>query len=83
MIKLIEIILEIIGWLQITIAVTLAAGLIAFLTYLKWSSETGKIAAIVIVSIGFVLGAVLASRIWKSMALSHGFREMEELHNES
>ena len=31
--KLIEIVLEIIGWLQIAIGVTLAAGLIAF--YLK------------------------------------------------
>ena len=63
--KLIEIILEIIGWLQIAIGVTLLAGLVAFVTYLKWGNETGKIVAIFIVSIGFVLGAIWATRIWK------------------
>ena len=63
--KLIEIILEIIGWLQIAIGVTLLAGLIAFVTYLKWSNETGKIVAIIIISIGFILGAFWATRIWK------------------
>ena len=63
--KLFEIILEIFGWLQIVVGVTLAAGLIAFVTYLKWSNETGKIVAIIIVSIGFILGTIWATRIWK------------------
>jgi len=63
--KLFEIILEIFGWLQIVIGVTLIAGLIAFVTYLKWSNETGKVTAIIILSIGFILGAIWATRIWK------------------
>jgi hypothetical protein len=63
--KLIETILEIIGWIQIAIGVTLLAGLVAFVTYLKWSNETGKIVAIVIISIGFIIGAIWATRIWK------------------
>jgi phosphotransferase system glucose/maltose/N-acetylglucosamine-specific IIC component len=66
--KFFEILLEIFGWLQIVVGVTLGAGLIAFVTYLKWSNETGKIIAIVIVSIGFILGAVWATRIW----IKHG-----------
>lgn len=63
--KLIEIVLEIIGWLQIVIGVTLATGLIALFIYLNWSNETGKIVAIIIVSIGFILGAIWATRISK------------------
>jgi len=63
--KLIEIILEIIGWLQIVIGVTLAAGLIALLIYLKWTNEMGKIVGIIIISIGFILGAIWSTRIWK------------------
>ena len=63
--RLIEIVLEIMGWLQIAIGVTLVAGLIAFVTYLKWSNETGKFVAIIIVSIGFILGAIWATRIWR------------------
>ena len=62
--KIFEILLEIFGWLQIVVGVTLAAGLIALFTYLKWNSETGKIVAIIIVSIGFILGAIWATRIW-------------------
>ena len=62
--KFFEILLEIFGWLQIVVGVTLAAGLIALFIYLKWNSETGKIVAIIIVSIGFILGAILATRIW-------------------
>jgi phosphotransferase system glucose/maltose/N-acetylglucosamine-specific IIC component len=63
--KLIEIILEFIGWLQITIGVTMLAGLIALVTYLKWSNDNGKIVALTIISIGFILGAIWATRIWK------------------
>lgn len=66
--KFFEILLEIFGWLQIVVGVTLGAGLIALVTYLKWDNETGKIVAIVIVSIGFILGAVWATRIW----MKHG-----------
>jgi hypothetical protein len=63
--KLFEILLEIFGWLQIVAGVTLAAASIAFLIYLEWNNETGKIVAVIIVSIGFILGAIWATRIWK------------------
>lgn len=66
--KLFEILLEIFGWIQIVLGVTLAAGLIAFFIYLKWNNGTGKSVAIIIVSIGFILGAVWATRIW----IKHG-----------
>jgi hypothetical protein len=63
--KLIEIILEIIGWFQIALGVTLGAGLIAVIIYIKWNGDTGKIIAIIILSIGFLTGVIWATRIWK------------------
>jgi hypothetical protein len=63
--KFFEIILEIFGWLQIVFGVTLGAGLIAGAIYIKRSSETGKIIAIIILSIDFLLGVVWTARIWR------------------
>ena len=63
--KLIEIILEIIGWLQITLGVTLAAGLVALFIYLKWNDEIGKTVAIFLLCFGFIIGAIWATQIWK------------------
>lgn len=63
--KLIEIVLEIIGWLQITLGVTLAAGLVALLIYLKWDNESGKTVSIILLCFGFIAGAIWATRIWK------------------
>ena len=62
--RFVEILLEIFGWLQIVAGVTLAAGLIAFVIYLKWDNETGKIIALIIVAIGFLSGTIRATRIW-------------------
>jgi ABC-type multidrug transport system permease subunit len=64
-VKLIEIILEIIGWFQIVLGVTLGAGLIAGIIYIKWDSDTGKVIAGIILSIGFLAGVIWATRIWK------------------
>ena len=63
--KIFEIILEIIGWFIIVIGVTLGAALIAFVIYLKWTNQTGGTMAIIICSLGFILGAIWANRIWK------------------
>jgi hypothetical protein len=63
--KLIEIILETIGWLQITLGVTFASGLVAFLIYLKWDNESGKTVSIILLLLGFIIGAIWATRIWK------------------
>ena len=66
--KLVEIILEIFGWLQIVVGVTLGAGLIAGIVYISCANETGKIIAIIILSIGFLAGVIWATRIW----IKHG-----------
>ena len=63
--KLFEFILELFGWLQIVAGVTLAAGLFALATYLIWSNGTGKIAGLMIISIGFIIGVNWATLIWK------------------
>jgi hypothetical protein len=63
--KLFEIILEIFGWLQIVVGVTLAAGLFALATYFIWTNGTGKITAMIIISTGFISGAIWATLIWK------------------
>ena len=63
--KFVELLLEIFGWLQIVAGVTFGAGLIALFIYLKWSSNTGEIAAIIIASVGFIFGCIWATRIWK------------------
>jgi phosphotransferase system glucose/maltose/N-acetylglucosamine-specific IIC component len=63
--KLVELLLEIFGWLQIVIGMTLGAGIIAMIIYLKWSNDTGKVVAIIVASIGFVSGCILATLIWK------------------
>ncbi len=57
--------LEIPGWLQITIGVTLIAGLLAFLLYLNWDTEAGKLLAIIITSLGFIIGAAWATYTWR------------------
>jgi hypothetical protein len=63
--KLIETILEIIGWLQITLGVTLAAGLVTLLIYLTWDNESGKAVSIILLCVGFITGAIWATFIWK------------------
>jgi len=63
--KVIHILLEIIGWLQIAVGVTLAASLIAWLVFLKKNDATGKIIAISIIITGFIAGVILATHIWR------------------
>ena len=63
--KLVELFLEALGWLQIVAGATIAASLPAFLLYLKWSTDTGKIIAIILVSVGFISGVIMATVIWR------------------
>ena len=67
-IKLIKLILEIIGWLAITLGTTLGTALIALAVYLVWTTDFIKIISFIFISIGFILGAVSATRIW----IKHG-----------
>ena len=64
--KFVELLLEILGWLQIVVGVTLAAGLIAFAVY--WIGVGGlvKYVAIAITAIGFVSGCIWATIIWNT-----------------
>ncbi|MES2848573.1 MAG: hypothetical protein V4685_05925 [Bacteroidota bacterium] len=61
--KPIKILLEILGWFQITLAATAIAALPALLLYISFPS-TGII-AIIIVCTGFIVGAIWATRIWR------------------
>lgn len=63
--KIIQIILEIIGWLSIAGGTTLGAALISFIVYTKWQNEAGKTVAVIILIIGFIAGAIWATIIWK------------------
>ncbi len=63
--KILQLIPEIIGWLQIAFSPTLIAAIIGFAVYLKWSNSNGQTAAVIIVVAGFTTGAVWATRIWR------------------
>lgn len=62
--KLIRVLIEIIGWVQIALAPTLVSVLIAFCIYLKWNTHDGMVTAMGIVAVGFIAGAAWATRIW-------------------
>lgn len=62
--RFVDIILEILGWLQITFGITIISALVAFGLY--WAlGERIKTVAIGIVVIGLVIGIVCATSIWK------------------
>ena len=63
MARIIKIFLEIIGWIQIAFGTTIFSCLIAWLVYSKYNTETGKVIAILIISIGFISGSIWATRI--------------------
>lgn len=60
MIKLVEALIETLGWLFIAGGTTLGAGLISFLIYYQWQNETIAIAVLII---GFVIGSLWATKI--------------------
>ena len=66
--KAFEIFLEILGWLQITVGVTILAGLPALFFAVKYDTSTGRWIAVTIVIFGFIIGAIWATRIW----IKHG-----------
>jgi hypothetical protein len=60
MIKAIKILIEICGWLTVAACPTLIAGFISLGVYIKWENIP---VAIAILIIGFMIGAVLATKI--------------------
>ena len=63
--KFIKILLEILGWLQIAMGPTIVCGLIAFIIYANKPGVTSKTISIILITLGFTLGAFWATRIWK------------------
>jgi hypothetical protein len=59
-IKALKILIEIIGWITIVGGTTLAFGGISFLVYSRWGNE---IVALTILIVGFIIGAIWATRI--------------------
>jgi hypothetical protein len=62
--KVIRIMLEIFGWLAIVFETTVSSALIAWLIYSKWTTDTGEIVSLIIISLGFLSGAIWATKIW-------------------
>lgn len=60
--KLVELLLEIIGWLTITLGTAAAAGLIAFLIYYLWPAQI--IIPVMLLVVGLIVGAMWATNIW-------------------
>jgi hypothetical protein len=59
-IKALKILIETIGWITIAGGTTLAFGGLSFLVYSKWENE---IVAIAILIVGFIIGAIWATKI--------------------
>jgi hypothetical protein len=60
LVKTIKILIEVVGWIAIAGGTTLAFGGIGFVVYSKWGNKT---AALGILIIGFISGALWATRI--------------------
>ncbi len=56
------------GWIHIAFGTTIIATLIAWLIYIKFDNQPAKIISIAIICIGFIAGAVWATKI----LLKHG-----------
>lgn len=63
--KIVEIILEIFGWLQIVTGTALCASLVGLLVYLAWNGRSGEIVSVSIAVAGFLFGCIWASIIWR------------------
>ncbi len=57
---------EIIGWLQIAISPTLIGLGIGVFIYFSAPSDTTLVLGILILCLGFLVGAIWATKIWKS-----------------
>jgi hypothetical protein len=65
LLKLIQIILEIIGWLTIVAGTTFLAAIVAFILYKILPPENIKTICLILLSTGFIAGCVWATFIWK------------------
>ena len=65
MFKLIELISAFFAWLQLLTAPTMIACIIGLLIYQFKQDNTGKAIAVTITLLGFVLGVLWASKLWR------------------
>jgi hypothetical protein len=56
---------EVIGWLQIFIGPFIAGLVIGFIFYLWIPNTAGLIIAVLFILLGLIIGAIIATRIWK------------------
>ena len=67
--RIFEIVLEIMGWLQLVMAPTLGTGIIALIVYVKINNETGKVIAIIIL---FVASSYIIRLVMNQMKKKGG-----------
>ena len=65
MAKVIEFILELIGWVQIVLFPLLIGFFLGAVVYYYQRDEVGLVLGIIVAFIGLIAGIILATRIWK------------------
>jgi hypothetical protein len=68
--RVIEFLLNLVGWFQIVLGCTLAGALVAGAVY-YFDHGAGRVTGIILVPAGFIMGAFWATRIW----IRHGTTE--------
>lgn len=83
-----EIFTEIMGWLQIFISPFLIGIIIGVIIYVSNPNSTGLFIGIMISVIGFIIGIVWATRVWKKRGTIHfiskimGTQELDDFNKE-
>ena len=66
-----ELTMEILGWLQIVASPLLLASIIGFIIYVSNPSPIRLIIAVVIATLGIIIGIFWATKIWKKKGTIH------------
>jgi hypothetical protein len=62
---------EVVGWLQIVASPALTGLVIGFLIYLYTPDTLGMLLGIAVASIGFIVGVIWATKVWKRSGTVH------------
>ena len=66
-----ELVIEVIGWLQIVASPLLAGIIIGALIYFSGPSALRLVIAIIVALAGLIVGIVFATRVWKNSGTNH------------
>lgn len=66
-----DILTEIVGWIQIVASPLLLGAIIGAFIYFSDPTTTRLVIGIVITSIGLIIGAIFATRVWKKSGTMH------------